>query len=80
MATKTCGPQVARGVDELPQHRKRARDDLDRLGEAGHGERAVVANETAARGLEARTAEPEDLRVGHPLPQFGRQRTRIHVA
>ena len=72
--------QVARRVDEPAQHRKRARDDFDGFGQAGHGKRAVITNEAATGGLEAGTTEPEDLCVGHAVPQFCRQRARIHVA
>ena len=34
------------------------------FGEAGHRQRAVVGDQTAAGSLQARPAEAEDLRVG----------------
>ena len=72
-------PQLARGVNELAQHRKRSRNDLDGFGDAGHRQRAVVGDQAAAGILQARPAEPKDFRVWHTASQFSRQRTCIHV-
>ena len=77
---KDVRAQVARSVDQLAQHRKRARNNLDRFGKTGDGERAIVPDEATAGGLQPGTAKPEDLSLGHPPPQLGRQCARIHVA
>ena len=72
--------QLTRRVDQTPQHRERARDDADRLGQAGDRQAAVVANEMPAGGFETMAAEAEDLGVGLTRLELRGERAGIQIA
>ena len=55
-------------LEQPAPDREHLRNLRERLGEAGHGDPAVVGNQLAAGGLKVRSAEPGDLQIGLALP------------
>jgi hypothetical protein len=74
------GTQLARRVDEPPQHCERSRQLGDDFGKASDRVGTVIADETAARRFETLTAKPEYLSGGLAPMQFHGKRAGVQIA
>ena len=63
-----------RFVGEAPEHRVRARQDAERLGETGHRHAAEIADEPRPGGAKPVAAESEDLGAGRAREQLACER------